>query len=87
MTEEQREASSRTVPFSDQGAELWMLAEPVARNDGFRSLNFLGPLLVLGKFRDQLPDHEDIIDCSCTNGQHRKGLSPRPNQKAPATTG
>ena len=51
-----------------------MLAEPVARNDGFRSPNLLGPFFVLGKFRDQFPDHGDVIGCSCTNGQHRKDL-------------
>ena len=40
VAEEQREAGGRTAPFGDQGAELWMLAEPIARNDGFRSQNF-----------------------------------------------
>jgi hypothetical protein len=74
MAEEKRKADGHSMPFGKQDAKLGTLPETVAQNIALRSPDLPGPLLVVGKFRDQLSDCGGIGDISCANGQH-KGTS------------
>src|SRR5580704_18412050 len=83
MAEEKCKTDGHSMPFGKQGAKLGTLPKTVAQNIALRTPDLLGPLLVFGKFRDQLSDCGGIGDISCADGQH-KGTSDRHEKRTTA---